>query len=329
MRILKKSLVVVAFVAIGTTMSFGQKDVTEFLEIGKADAKILSEAYLRPYGEMLGRSLNGNWYNSASVHKVGGFNITLGINLVMVPDSRKSFDMNPLLAKMQGSYTLQNENNNIAPTIAGKQSARPVLEWDDDGSPVSLPMPDGTGYDKIPLPMAQVSVGLPFRTEVSLRFVPTISASESGKVNLLGFGVKHDLKEYIPFIKRLPALQSSVMVGYTKFNGEVAVSQFEGGSGQLLDINSGAFTSRLLVGVNIPFLAVYTGLGYGTATSDFDLKGDFGNEIGKDPLSLSYKTSGFDFNAGLRLRFGIIALHGDYTFGEYSMATAGIGISFR
>ena len=79
----------------------------------------------------------------------------------------------------------------------------------------------------------------------------------------------------------------------------------------------------------MPILALYTGVGYGTTNSDFALKGDFGPGLGQDPFTLGYTTNGVDFNAGLRLRFGFFAIHGDYTFGDYSMLSAGVGINIR
>ena len=304
-----------------------QKQVTDFLEMGVEDARIVSEAYLQPYGEMLGKSLNGGWYNSAGVHRIGGFDLTFGVNMAMVPDVGKTFDVAALLPKMSAEWSLEDPNLYMAPTAAGSmpEALRPGLRY--QGEPV-LTLPNGSGFDKLPAPMVQAAVGLPWDTEVVLRFIPSTSLGDAGKVKLYGFGVKHSLKQYIPFLKRMPMLQSSLMLGYTRLGSDVGVS-YAGGSDQQLEITSGAFTSRLLVGLNMPILALYTGVGYGTTNSDFALKGDFGPALGQDPFTLGYTTNGVDFNAGLRLRFGFFAIHGDYTFGDYSMLSAGVGINIR
>lgn len=304
-----------------------QKQVTDFLEMGVEDARIVSEAYLQPYGEMLGKSLNGGWYNSAGVHRIGGFDLTFGVNMAMVPDVGKTFDVAALLPQMSAEWSLEDPNLYMAPTAAGSmpEDLRPGLRY--PGGPV-LTLPDGSGFDKLPAPMVQAAVGLPWDTEVAVRFIPSTSLGDAGKVKLYGFGVKHSLKQYIPFLKRMPMLQSSLMLGYTRLGSDVGVS-YAGGSDQQLEITSGAFTSRLLVGLNMPILALYTGVGYGTTNSDFALKGDFGPGLGQDPFTLGYTTNGVDFNAGLRLRFGFFAIHGDYTFGDYSMLSAGVGINIR
>lgn len=326
MKLKMLSSLLVVFLLLLPVGLKAQKQVTDFLEMGVEDARIVSEAYLQPYGEMLGKSLNGGWYNSAGVHRIGGFDLTFGVNMAMVPDVGKTFDVAALLPQMSEGWSLEDQNLNMAPTAAGSmpEAQRPGLRY--HGEPV-LTLPNGSGFDKLPAPMVQAAVGLPWDTEVVLRFIPSTSLGDAGKINLYGFGVKHSLKQYIPFLKRMPMLQSSLMLGYTRLGSDVGVS-YAGGSDQQLEITSGAFTSRLLVGLNMPILALYTGVGYGTTNSDFALKGEYPG-IGQDPFTLGYTTNGVDFNAGLRLRFGFFAIHGDYTFGDYSMLSAGVGINIR
>lgn len=326
MKKLKIHLLLVLMLG-GAFASQAQDQITDFLDAGKSDASILADAYLRPYGDMLGKTLNGGWYNTAKVHGVLGFDITFGVNMAMAPSSMETFDLNSLLPRMSGTWNLKDPSLHIAPTVAGEMgdAQRPVLQQ--QGIDV-FQMPDGSGFGKLPMPVAQVSLGLPFHTDVSVRFVPKMKVGNAGKIGLYGFALKHSLKEYLPFISHLPALQTSLMMGYTNLSSDIGVD-YIGGSGQMLEVNSSGFTTRLLVGVNIPVIAVYTGLGYGNTSSDFDLKGNYGPGLGDDPISLAYKNTGFDFNAGLRLKLGFFAIHGDYTFGEYSMLSAGVGINFR
>ncbi len=83
----------------------------------------------------------------------------------------------------------------------------------------------------------------------------------------------------------------------------------------------------------MPVIAFYTGLGYGHSSSNFSIDGDFeDNEYTgetMDKMELDYSVKSFDFNAGVRLRLGIFAIYGDYTFGNYSSLVAGVGLSFR
>ena len=324
-----KLLLSVALIATSVQL-FGQGQIVDFLKAGQADANALSQAYLLPYGEMLGVNLNSGWYNSAKVHKVGGFDITLSASYTKAPSSKKSFDPNNL-----GLTTIEATNPGMAPTMAGDKNASMPFHLKGDPTKNSFMTMEGAGADMFVSPMIQAAVGLPFHTEIMGRFMPKVSYGDYGDAGLWGLGVKHSIKDYIPFVKRVPFLQASVLAAYTDFNAKLGVSNqgfgsnMGTGSGDL-ETSAGAFTSRLLIGVNVPVVSFYTGLGYGTTTSNFDIVGDFaGYEETSNPIALEYKTSGFDFNAGMRIRLAIISLHADYTVGEYSVITAGIGINFR
>ncbi|WP_430817387.1 DUF6588 family protein [Carboxylicivirga sp. RSCT41] len=313
----------VAFIAASAHV-FGQGQIIDFLKAGQADANALSQSYLLPYGEMLGVNLNSGWYNSAKVHKVGGFDITISASYTTAPNSKKNFK--------PGTYETIQTDADMVPTMAGssKQSAGFYLQ--EDPTKTNLLNIEGADADVFASPMIQAAIGLPFHTEIMGRFMPKTSYGDFGDAGLWGLGLKHSIKDYIPFIKRVPFLEASVLAAYTDFDAKLSVSEPGLGAGNL-ETAAGAFTSRLLIGVNVPVVSFYTGLGYGTTTSNFDLIGDF-NVAGEtdpitDPIALEYTTSGFDFNAGMRLRFGIFSLHGDYTVGEYSVITAGVGINFR
>ena len=330
---MKKNLFsVLILVLFGTTQLFAQEEVTDFLKSGIDDAKVLGKAYLEPFGGMLGRSLNGGWYNTASVHKFPGFDITLGVNITMASSSVKNFDVDDnLLSKMSG-WSLENPENHRAPTISGKmRKDRPVLVKDGD----RVQLPDGTGWGMMPIPIIQAGIGLPFHTEIIGRFFPTIKLGGFGKVGLWGIGLKHEVKDYIPVVKHLPFLNTSILLGYTKLGMNVNIDYGEVSTenNQKLVFDAGAFTGRLLVGVNIPIISVYMGLGYGHSNCSFDMKGKYvvgsDNEEVDDPISIEFKNNNFDANIGLRLKFGVFTLHGDYTFGDYSVVSAGLGVSFR
>ncbi len=336
MKLLKKSITTVLVLSISFPV-FSQEPLRDFFQGGVGDAKTMTDAYLKPYGEMLGTSLNAGWYNTAKVHGVLGFDVTFSVMNAMAPSSMESFDVNNLDLQ---NFQLQDGSPSIAPTVAGEMAKDelPKLEPKVPGGDYAeFNMPNGSGNDNLPLPMIQAAVGLPYNTEIIGRVVPEMKFGDAGKVSVLGFGLKHSLKSHIPFVKRLPFLQMSVLAGYTNFkstNG-ISGSDYVDVTDGELGIESGAFTSRLLVGANFPIVSVYTGVGYGSSNSDFDVRGSYSLAdnnnitIPDDPFTLKYNTSGVDFNAGMRVRIGFLALHADYTVGDYSTLTAGIGVNIR
>jgi len=58
------------------------------------------------------------------------------------------------------------------------------------------------------------------------------------------------------------------------------------------------------------------------------------DDVVTDPFDIEIKnqdggTTKPRINVGMRFKFTIITLHVDYTYANYSVATAGLGISFR
>jgi hypothetical protein len=325
---MKKQIMTIALIAGCGMGLLAQKNAGFLLQAGE-DAKVLTQAYLRPYGEMLGNNLNGGWYTSAAPHKVLGFNVTLMGSYTMAPTSAETFDV----SKLGLSQFNVSSSSSIAPTMAGKMNNRPTLAPNvTGGSYAEFTLPNGSGSNVMVSPMLQAGIGLPKGTELIARYMPDTKIGEYGKLGLWGVGVKHSLKDYIPFVKRVPFWNVSVLGAYTNFNSGMAMPDFDENGLTLrngtLDISSAAFTGRLLIGANFPFIALYTGIGYGTTNTTFEMSGKLN---GDDFLmDIPFNGSGsFDTNIGARVRLGVIAIHADYTVGNYSMLTAGLGISFR
>jgi len=304
-----------------------QEEIVDFLNAGIEDANALGQEYLRPYGEMLGVSLNGAWYNSAKVHKVLGFDVMFSASYVTVPAGGKTFDVSELTLKKVAA-----KDGNTAPTMAADRSVEQTFYFKDDPFHTDILNIKGSELNYFVSPMLQAAVGLPFHTEVMGRFMPKVDIFNYGKISMWGLGVKHSVKDYIPFIKRIPFLEFSILGAYTNFSSNLGV-EYNGNEGEL-DMNASAYSARALVGINVAVLSVYTGLGYGNTSSSFDVKGTFTGipfETGpvENPISIGYTTDGFDFNVGLRLRLAIFAIYADYTVGDYSVITAGVGFNFR
>jgi hypothetical protein len=322
-----------------------QQQIAEFLKGNVKDAETLATAYMEPFGKMFGTSLNGGWYQAARPHKLLGFNVTFVTSVATVPTSAKTFDVSKLNLE---ELVLADPSNNISQTISGKNTLGPRVVYKDDPSgTLGFDLPKGANLPFTFMPMIQAGIGLPFHTELTVRFLPSINVPKVGSVNLWGVGVKNEFKEFIPGLKLVP-IDLSIMLGYTKFASEFEISYKPAPADmptgytaanfndQKLALDANGFTARLLVGKSLPFLSAYVGLGYSTAKTDFGLKGTYpigmapvysGVEV--DPFMMKYSHNGFSGNIGFRVRLGVIAFNVDYTLGEYALYSGGIGISFR
>lgn len=327
----------------------------------KAAVENLFQSYLKPYANAFGANLNGGWYNTAKPHKLGGFDLTLTVSASFVPSSDKTFDP----SKVLGSKFTMTQATTSASTVAGANKAGPEITY---LNKVKFKTPRGTGVGIIPSPMLQLGIGLIKHTDVTVRYMPTFNIGEFGSIGMWGVGLKHSLKQWIPGIKMAPFFNLSVFGGYTKLTTTANLSlqqdyystnlnaiienpalKYEN---QDMEFVASGFTGNVLASFDLPIITFYGGLGFSSTNTTLKLKGDYpmanlettGVNAGKLVVKDAYKlTNPLDIemksldgsktkprlNAGFRLKFAIITLHFDYTYANYSVATAGLGISFR
>jgi hypothetical protein len=218
--------------------------------------------------------------------------------------------------------------------------------------------PKGVGFAMMPTFMIQGAVGLPKNTEVMVRYLPTISLpGVNGQMGLFGFGIKHDLKQWIPFMSAMP-FDLSVMGGYTRINtgvdldlqadagGVGATSTF---SNQEMVFNVNALTGNLIFSKKIAFFTPHISVGYNNSRSRLRVNGNYPIAVGvvtdsnspdytkkiyenvEDPIDVKFENVGdFRINAGFRLKMaGVICLAMDYTLAKYSTLTFGFGVAVR
>ncbi|MFC2080356.1 DUF6588 family protein [Bacteroidota bacterium] len=328
------------------------------------DARLILGEYMAPFANMMGANLNAGWYNTAKPHKLGGFDITTTVSVVFAPITDLEYDLNTL----SGLQLNVEGNSTMAPTIVGDMEALPVLvstevitnpltNVPENVEIARLSHPNGIGVNFLPLPMAQVSLGLIKGTEISVRYVPNVSIGEYGSIGLFGIGGKHSISQWIPVIKKLKFINIAVQGGYTKLSTEavmniipdvdVEIANPPAWDDQRIYLNSSAWTLNLIASQSIPIITVYEGIGFSSSKADFAMLGsyplntpvmelgaDFGKKtytVIKDPIEelLFENNNNLRLNAGVRLKLGFITLHYDFTRTLYSTHTAGIGITFR
>lgn len=304
-------------------------DLLKFINQAKGDVEKISYAYMEPLAKSVSKGFNGGWYTSAKTHKLGGFDLTIGANAVMVSSSMKTFDVSKLGLT---NLAVESGSKSVTPTVLGKAEDGAVVYLNGDKNQ-KMTLPQGANIPTVPVPTINIGIGLPFKTDLSVRFFPTVKFGD-GQSNLWGFALKNEFKEFIPVFKALP-FSVSAFYGFTKYNVSWSMTDNEYADqktkNQKLSLDSYSYTARLLVSKSIPFLTVYGGLGYNGASTDFVLKGNYiveGVNL-NNPISNEFTANGFILNAGLRLKFGVFMLFGDYTYADYSMLSAGLGVTFR
>jgi len=352
----------IGFFAFQTTQA-QLKDIGTMISGSQQDAEKLFSAYLKPYSKAFGADLNGGWYNTAKTHKLGGFDLTLSVSAAMVPSADKTFNVSDL--NLQGSPVI---TGNAAPTVAGDKVAGPLLSYQTTVGGTSYTYakfntPKGTGVGIIPAPMLQLGIGLIKETDVTIRYMPNLTVGDYGGLSMWGVGVKHSIKQWIPGIKYAPFFHLSFFGGYTQLKtnaninfapdfyvtnlGATKGTLVKDYSNQQMDMNVNGFTANILASFDLPIITLYGGVGFSSTSTSLKLKGNYpmagmegttlvvDDKYAKtDPISINMKSSDGSatkprLNAGVKFKFAIITLHFDYTLANYSVVTAGLGISFR
>lgn len=338
----------VIFVGLSQNV-YGQEDsgtdFDVFLQAGADDANLLIKNYMEPLVMGFSYGMSNGWYNTAKAHKTLGFDLTITATLTSIPESKEYFTF------VSSDYTnvqLVGSDDQI-PTILGPSSdtgAELEFTYYDEATattvssgtfkPTGLGLKDEIGYNVVPSPMVQLSVGTFKNTDLIIRYVPEVSY-ENFKTSAFGFGIKHDIKQWIPGLKRVP-IDIALLAAFSGFDNHYSLADLAiDGENKEAVFNINNWTIQALVSKKISILTVYAGVGCATVSSEMKMKGtyavedDEGEEIYsmEDPIALSYQESSWRATGGLRLKFGFFTLHADYTYQQYSMLSAGFGFSFR
>lgn len=336
--------------------AFAQTNVVEFLKGGKADANKLFQVYLEPYAFALGDGLNNGWYSSAETHKIFGFDLTVTLSAIQIPEESQTFDVGKLNLKNMSVES----GGNIAPTVAGQNSSGPkMIAKDDKGNKIaSFNMPNGAGLDMVPVPMIQLGFGLLPHTDLIGRYVPEMKYDNEGDEMKLGFwgaGVKHNFMDWMPGLKTLP-FDASLFGSYSTVNAQSELSfspadygdenltvTFTSGDDQLLKFNTTTIKYGLILSKKIGILTLFGGIGQSSSETTIDLIGKFpvvttaqgggliitNEDALIDPIALQFETKNISYDAGLRLKIAILSLFGSINKAQYTSYNVGLSLGAR
>ena len=329
---MKKVISIISLIFIFCTKSYSQTITGQEVD----DFKAIVEAYISPLGNSLGSGLNNGWYNTAKPHKLGGFDITLTTNFVLINQDVKTFVIDEVVSDANSSIFSGGET----PTILGNNDGATLnfSTGDQNGDP-AITMPSGLKIRAIPLPVLQAGIGLIKNTELTFRYIPELKIGNAGKVGLMGFGIKHDVLQWLPIVNKVP-IDISIQGGYTKVGSIITLEDPNDGGLDPFDANLdiSATTFNLLLSKKLLMFTPYIGIGYSSTKTSFKVPGSTSKYIiGDQYVPTGLINEGFEFksnnkiraNIGFRFNITIIALQANYTFSEYPIATIGVGLSVR
>lgn len=316
--------------------------------------------YVGPFATAFGTAMNSGLYHTAKPHASLGFDISAKISLVQVSDEDKTFDfivpasitVDATSLGIPGITNLTLNGGDLYPnretsTMFGDDSARHLMpnesaivsaleaqgapsaaidaakltpEWQSMLDNAVIMTPPGLGVDMLPMVMPQASIGLPFKTEVLVRFVPETKLDDYGKVKMLGWGVKHSISQWIP----LPLLGIDITGQYAMQNLEL---------GPITSDNT-AFNLQVSRRFGFMVLSITPYAGFGMESSDvtvdYTIEGTGNPALDGTPVKFDLEGDNTSrLTAGARLQLLIFTINADINIGEYTAYSVGVGVTLR
>jgi len=292
-----------------------QNDISNIFKAGVTDLNKVADGYLTPAGKCFSAGLGSNWYNTAEVHKVFGFDITVGAAVVQAPAGDQSFSLDGLTnlkSTISGSTQTPTfvgsgkgvELNLMQPQTLSNGSANPLYP----GIITSFTTPSGVSQ-YIPAASIQFTLGLPIINDVSIRYVPKVI--ESGvEASMWGVGIKHNFKRWIPGFKNLP-FDASILVAYNKFDlkytfptsAQITPEMLVGSSlayepttidysNQAMSVSADAMIVNILISKKLAFFTPT--IGFGVTKTSFDLSMTGNYPVLGEPKTMVVNTAGIN-----------------------------------
>ena len=319
------------------------EDIEYLLLASQEDQNLIFKEYFDPVVSSINYGMAGGWYNTAKTHKKLGFDITLSINSSFIPTSAETYSTLGLTSIVASSEQL--------PTVlGGKTNETMSISLFGQGSfpelNASFTAPSGI-KDDLPLniiatPSLQLAVGLPFKTDLIIRYIP-VRSSKNTSVGLKGVGIKHNLLQYFGPAEKVPLIDVSLLAAYSTYSIDYNIQKTSNlaGANQQALLSMDSYVIKLISSIDIKLLNLYAGLGYSRSISDLKILGSYNLPYTvadtaeqviitvSDPLVVNWDKESLGGNIGISFKLPGIRIFADYTVQKYNSVSFGASLSIR
>ena len=344
---MKKKLFLFIYLSFNVT-SFSQnfENLEYLLLASQEDQSLLFKEYLNPLVASVNFGMGSGWANTAKTHKLLGFDITVSLNTFFVPSDAKKFSTSGLTSITSSSDYL--------PTVLGGNTNETLSVSINDDSAIFPPnefsaifiAPSGIENDfflnMLITPNIQVGLGLPFKTDLIVRYIPTTS-SKNTNIGLMGVGIKHDILQHFGPVDKIPLIDLSLLVAYSNYSIDYEFQKTSNlpGVGQTAIMDMNNYSANIISSIDLKLITFYASVGYSKGVSNLSILGSYELSYNisdtsevivfnvVDPLKVEWEKESLRGNVGLSFNLPGIKLFADYTFQEYNSLTVGASIGIR
>jgi len=174
------------------------------------DALFFSDQYITPITDAAVYQSSSGWITTPKKRDVWEVSFGFHANIFFTPKSDRLFVINNSDLTF---FQLEDGTSAAVPTALGNKNQVYLTGMLGD-SPVRLETPQGIDMETVAYPYLQGSVGLPFGTELVVKYSPHVKLKKS-EYQVYGFGLKHNISRYF---KNLEAqrIHIAVLASYSK-----------------------------------------------------------------------------------------------------------------
>lgn len=336
------------------TQLHAQDYISALIKSGPGDATKLANAYLQPMFKGFGYGINSGWNNTAKTKGLLGFELRAGTSIMFIPSADKTFDITKI--GLSNNVRPADAGKTITPTIGGNTRPAQISIYDDNNNKLqTLTLPAGV-LSVVPAPQLQLTAGLVYHTEATLRAMPTINfGGNIGSISMIGFGLKHNiLQDFVgKTADKIIPVDLAISAGFTRLNYRLAVNvqpdqgaqpkdnqQNTDFSNQRVEGKFDGFNAELILSKKILFFTPFASVGFLTSHTNVGLLGNYPittgiNNIAEqqptyttftNPVSIKENSvSSAKATVGFQLSFVFFKFYASYTASQYQSVNAGLG----
>ncbi len=311
-----------------TTISV-QSQVEEDVAAAISDLSFLLKGFTAPGSESIVYQSSSGWYTNAKSQKLWDLKLSAQANVLFIPKGKKTFliknsDFQNL--SIQGGQTSAN-----MPTAAGGISSVTV-----EGSigPVGFDFTTPSGIDENFAfhGQLQATLGLPHGTSLSLRAAPKTKI-KSSYVEAYGFGITHNISQWIPSIKA-SSFNISALVAYSIFKANDNFSPLDLiiGNVSAVEMTGNTVITGLIASKEVRNFDFSLGLIFTNSNNEFLFTGE-GDELLKvlnDTVAdTTQAMSNFTLDLGVNYNLNNFSVNSILTIGDFNNLLLGLNYTFK
>lgn len=303
------------------------------LEKLTSEMLLIADNFAAPGAEGAAVQSSAGWFTSARSLDKWQVEVSVHGNALFVPKSKqnKLISNANLAAQHPGEASIlniQGSSNALLPTVFGGDTDV-VFEGSILGQNFTFDAIDGLDKKVLVHPFPQVTVGLPYGTEIAARYLPSLVINDVG-FSTYGIGLKHNFTQYWKYSKP-EDFQFAAVVTYSNFKVDYAFTPVDIQIAELnrIDVNANLWLAQLMASKLYETFEVFGAAGVTNSNFDYAFggTGDFVGVLNGELEALGATKTQFKADLGFNYYFDKFKISTMFTAG--SLFNANIGLHYR